>query len=194
MKKIRILLICIIVINIILLIGLAVYNANKNSDNNGTSSVEYTTTSIEINGKLLPENYSQFEKVYNNEENSEKLYKALYDYVRSISKLNSKVKEMSAEELVKFYNENKKSITNRFYVSNAKEFTSLVENLKNAYKGEQYNHKTVILYPDTYKKYDTYVTCNIDIVLNNDSVLKYQVKIEDSNDSVKISIIPVKEV
>ena len=194
MKKIRILLICIIVVNIILLILLSVYNANKNSDNNGTNSVEYTTTSIEINSKLLPENHEKFEALYNNEENAEKLYKSLYDYVRNISKLYKNVKGLSGDELVKFYNENKKSITNRFYISNSKEFVELVNKLENAYKGEQYNHKTVILYPDTYKKYDNYVTCNMDIVLNNDSVLKYQAKITDNNDSVEVSITPTKEV
>lgn len=193
MKKIRIIIVIIIIINILISIYLGVINFYKNNENDGTESVEFLTSSIEINKKVLPENHDKFEQLYNNEDICEKFYKNLYDYVRYIQKLNDKTKDLNDLELNKFYQENKTSIENRFFISTIDEFLQLVKNLRLAFNNEVINYKTIIIYTDTFKSNDKYIECDFKIILNNSNSLKYKLNINTEDDNIKMYFRPMDE-
>lgn len=193
MKKVRIIIVIIIIINILISICLGINNFYKNNENNGTENVEFSTSSIEINKKILPENYSKFEQLYDDENACEKFYKNLYEYVRYIQKLNDKTKDLNDLEIIKFYQENKTSIENRFFISTADEFLQLVNNCKKAYNSEQINYKTIILYTDTFKSDDKDVECDFKIMLNNGNSLRYRLNITKNESNLKIYFKPMDE-
>lgn len=193
MKKVRIIIVIIIIINILISICLGIINFYKNNENNGTENVEFSTSSIEINKKILPENYSKFEQLYDDENACEKFYKNLYEYVRYIQKLNDKTKDLNDLEIIKFYQENKTSIENRFFISTADEFLQLVNNCKKAYNSEQINYKTIILYTDTFKSDDKDVECDFKIMLNNGNSLRYRLNITKNESNLKIYFKPMDE-
>lgn len=193
MKKVRIIIVIIIIINILISICLGIINFYKNNENNGTENVEFSTSSIEINKKILPENYSKFEQLYDDENACEKFYKNLYEYVRYIQKLNDKTKDLNDLEIIKFYQENKTSIENRFFISTDDEFLQLVNNCKKAYNSEQINYKTIILYTDTFKSDDKDVECDFKIMLNNGNSLRYRLNITKNESNLKIYFKPMDE-
>ncbi len=192
MKKIRIIIVIIIIINILISIYLGIISYYKNNEDNGTESVNFSTASIELNKKVLPENYKEFEQLCNNEQVSDKLYKNLYDYVRYIQKLNDKTRHLDNSQLTEFYKENKTSIENRFFISTIDEFLQLVKNCRLAYNDEVINYKTIIIHTDTFKSNDEYIECDIKIILNNGNSLKYKLNINTTND-MKMYFRPIDE-
>lgn len=192
MKKIRIVIVIIIIINILISIYLGIISFYKNNQNNGTESVIFSTSSIEINKKVLPENYKEFELLCNNGQACDKLYKNLYEYVRYIQKLNDKTRNLDNSQLTEFYNENKTSIENRFFISTIDEFLQLVKNCRLAYNDEVINYKTIIIYTDTFKSNNKYIECDMNIILNNGNSLKYKLNINTTN-NVKMNLRPIDE-
>lgn len=193
MKKVRIIIVIIIIINILISIYLWIINFYKNNENYGTDNIEFLTSSIEINKKVLPENHNKFEELYNNKQICEKFYNNLYDYVRYIQKLNEKTKDLNDLELAKFYQENMTSIENRFFITTIDEFLQLVKNCRMAYNNEAINYKTIIIYTDTFKSNNKYIECDFRIVLNNSNSLKYKLNINEENNNTKMYFRPIDE-
>ena len=70
-KKIKVIFIVLILVNVILLVFLINYRIRTKRDNNTLNATDYQiitddtyTGSIEINQKIFPENHYQFEKLY----------------------------------------------------------------------------------------------------------------------------------
>lgn len=130
MKKIRIILIISIVALIISIIGLTVYSINKKKFSEEKYTLEKPLEEA-LEGKLYPNNFTEFYFKYNGSISTNDIYTKLYDIIEvGIPRLNSDVEKLYTDEKISDYYDNQSYVKNVIGISSKIDFIKLVKILK----------------------------------------------------------------
>ena len=185
MKKIRILLYIIIAINILISIFLIFnkQNNSKNIDNNVVS-----TKSIELNGKIMPENHYKFEEKLNDKETAKELYGDIYYLVKNLYRL---YENSSKKDLQTNYKENKESYVGLYKLSTLDDYQNLIKQCRIIYSEGNVYYDTVKILMDEYKQDNQEIICVFEVIFKNDKSLKIKFSIDKDKN---ILFYPINEV
>ncbi len=183
MKKSRILICLIIVLNIIIL-GIIIVKINKPKVPEDTEIVPITT---EEDRKIYPENSYQLTRLYSGVTEMDKFYLKLYKCVHYLNRIGNSLEDVVKSGSQDYYKKNKDTIKLNTGIDNSDDFQNFVEYARKYKNGGEY--KNIELLPDTFVKTKDYDTINLNINLNNGDKLEFKVymgNVKDTKGNVKI--------
>ena len=199
MKKIRIILGISIVVLITLIISLFIYarTLNKNNGNADQITEPYTMEKSEteaLEGKLYPNNFTEFYFKYKGKINTNEIYPKLFDVVVNyipkfyvdLSKLNGKA------DVDKYYKNNQ--YVGSMGITSPNDLNSLATQLKKL-KGSKLEYTISEVERQSTTVFSDRTEFRLKITYNEDQILKLRVAIYNRKQSNKefIKIIPITE-
>ena len=193
MKKVRMILIVCIVMLLISIIGLSIYSINKNKQAEDEYVMEKPIEEA-LEGKLYPNNFTEFYFAYKGRISTNDIYTKLYEIVEvGIPKLNLDVKNLDSDEKINNYYNDEDYIEDTICIGNKDYFKKLVKILRDnnvsklEYTISEIKESTTKVYRDRTEFY-----MDIDYKDSNTITLKVVVYNAKKSDGF-ISIIPIIE-
>ena len=193
MKKVRMILIVCIVMLLISIIGLSIYSINKNKQAEDEYVMEKPIEEA-LEGKLYPNNFTEFYFAYKGRISTNDIYTKLYEIVEvGIPKLNLDVKNLDSDEKINNYYNDEDYIKDTICIGNKDNFKKLVKILRDnnvsklEYTISEIKESTTRVYSDRTEFY-----MDIDYKDSNTITLKVVVYNAKKSDGF-ISIIPIIE-
>ena len=179
-----------IILLLLLIIVLLIYNNNINKKNSESDIIITTpgeTISFELNGKIFPENYLDFqEKTKNKKIDYYKVYELIYNLVKGGEQLKKDTASMSEAELKKYFNNNIKLCYAKG-IRTEKDFVQIVNMLRKVYSEGEVFYNNVKIISDANKEN----THEIDIQYTNGKTIRLNFIIVNATKS-EYKFIPVQ--
>lgn len=195
MKKCFYIVTVLMIINLLLIIYLIIYNSKlieNNEEPNEMITVPGEDLSFELNNKIFPKNYLDFERLSNNTKvDKDEIYKALYVIIKNASTVYLDTVQMSAQEINEYYQNNKDQVVNKMGIFSEEDFIKIVSLLKNVYVGDNVYYRNIEILTETFNR-DNGITCEFDIEFNNNKIIKLKLVIDNYN-SETFKFIPIME-
>ncbi|MBR2786731.1 MAG: hypothetical protein IKD76_04480 [Clostridia bacterium] len=183
--------ICAILIILLSILFILLFNLKKQKneevkEEETAITVKGKDVSFELNGKIFPENYLNFQNDTRDLEIEYKqIYTELYKLVKNSEKLNSDTKKLSDGEIKKYYTQNKTEIKEMGILSET-DFNNLIKLLKNIYIGNDIYYRNVEMLKKDNAKYEIFIE------YNNDKVIRLKLSNLEADTNV-YGFIPVIE-
>lgn len=189
MKKIRIIIIIAILINIAIITYL-LYKATNKKVVDYETGPKYITTEEE--SKIYPEYLYQFVCKYSGKTDLEVLYMKLYEMIHYLDTLGANTSSMENTEIEQYYSNHNKEVAEKTGIDNLRDFKNLV-NFSKKYR-DTGGYTTVKLQPETINLNNDYTTVNMIVELSNNKNLKFKIFIGNT-EKLKgiIKFIPLVE-
>lgn len=194
MKKFRIFLYIIIIINILISL-LLIVNKQKVNKNISINDNAVSTKSIELNGKIMPENHYAFENKINDKEGAKELYSDIYYLVKNLYKLYESSEKLGSNTLEKNYEDNKEAFIKLYNLNTSKDYINLIQQCKKIYSDGIVYYDTIKILMEEYKEISGHYICEFEVVLKNNKSFKIKFDMsKDKTDTLVIKFEPVNEV
>ena len=181
----------IIILLVTLIIVLLVYNnkiSNNNTVVNGTGTVPGENMSFELNGKIFPEDYSEFQqKTKNKKIDYHRVYELIYNLVRGGEQLKKDTASMSEDDLKKYFNKNTELCYEKG-IRTETDFVKIVNLLRLVYSGNGevfYNNVKIIVDSNRENTYE------IDIQYTNGKIIRLNFVIVNAS-KLEYKFVPIQ--
>lgn len=189
-KKIMIIIILLLIVNVIMLVALLNFKSSDPEDEMiSTPGEQY---SFELNGKIFPENYNEFELLASEANiDEDQIYETIYNIVKGIPNLNDDLSE-NESVINNYYKSNEEYINNTLGIKNSENFVKLIKLVKKIYSSDVNYTNVKLLTDDTFNHVEGKITCEFEIIYSNNKKITFQIIIK-TNTGTTFEFIPKME-